>query len=157
MPNMTPDFEGQCIRMPRFNPGEHNTMKLSLIGGLLLLTCSMSSAYAYNSGQSSSHCDKPVFSEFQPAANKYTQSLTEFSMMASSNTVPSSVHVKVSFGDRVIEFGPHDLEIKTQKSGRLEISGKLERPLEHGFVRISVTAHSKPTCEKTDGFLVRIH
>jgi len=72
--------------------------------------------------------------------------------MASSNTVPSSVHVKVSFGDRVIEFGPHDLEIKTQKSGRLEISGKLERPLEHGFVRISVTAHSKPTCEKTDGF-----
>ena len=141
----------------RFNHGEYYIMKSLLIGGLALLICGMPSAYAYNSGQSSSHCDKPIFSEFQPAANKYTQSLTEFSMMASSNTVASSVHVKVSLGERVIEFGPHDLDIKTQKSGRLEISGKLERPIEHGFVRISVTAHSKPTCEKTDGFLVRIH
>lgn len=131
-------------------------IKTQLMSVLALLAFGSTTAQAYNSGQSSSHCDKPVFSEFQPAANKYTQSLSEFSMVASANTVPSSVHVKVHFADKEFNFGPHDLEITPQKSGRLEISGKLERPIEHGFVRISVTGHSKPTCEKTDGFLVRI-
>lgn len=117
---------------------------------------SLSSAHAYNSGQGSSSCDKPIFSEFQPAANKYTQSLSEFSMMASANTVPSSVHVTITYGQNQFDFPAKELDITVQKSGRLEIKGKLDRPLEHGFARISVTAHSKPNCEKTDGFLVRI-
>lgn len=131
-------------------------MKIRILGTVVLLLAGMQSANAYNSGQSSGHCDKPVFSEFQPATNKYTQSLSEFSMLASANTVPSSIHVKIHFGEREINFGPHDLEINVQKSGRLEISGKLDRPIEHGFARISVTGHSKPSCEKTDGILVRI-
>ncbi len=131
-------------------------MKIRILGAVALLLSGVQSAHAYNSGQSSGHCDKPVFSDFQPAVNKYTQSLSEFSMTASSNTVPSSVHVKLHYGEREFNFGPHDLEIEVQKSGRLEISGKLERPIEHGFVRISITGHSKPSCEKTDGFLVRI-
>ena len=131
-------------------------MKIRILGTVVLLLAGMQSAYAYNSGQSSGHCDKPIFSEFQPAANKYTQSLNEFSMVASANTVPSSIQVKVHYGDRELNFGPHDLEINVLKSGRLEISGKLDRPIEHGFARISVTGHSKPSCEKTDGILVRI-
>ena len=131
-------------------------MNIRILSAVALILASLNPAYAYNSGQSSGHCDKPVFSDFQPATNKYTQSLSEFSMTASSNTVPSSVHVKLHFGEREFNFGPHDLEINVLKSGRLEISGKLDRPIEHGFVRISVTGHSKPSCEKTDGFLVRI-
>lgn len=122
----------------------------------ICLLLNFNTTYAYNSGQGSSSCDKPVFSEFQPAANKYTQSLSEFSMMASANTIPSSVHVTVSYGQTHFDFPAKELDITVQKSGRLEIRGKLERPLEHGFARISVTAHSKPACEKTDGFLVRI-
>lgn len=131
-----------------------NTLIKLTIAAYCLL--SISSAQAYSSGQSSSSCDKPIFSEFQPAANKYTQSLSEFSMMASANTVPSSVHVTVSYGQNLFDFPAKELDITVQKSGRLEIKGKLERPLENGFARISVTAHSKPNCEKTDGFLVRI-
>lgn len=131
-----------------------NTLtKLTIVACCLL---SINTAHAYNSGQGSSSCDKPMFSEFQPAANKYTQSLSEFSMMASANAVPSSVHVTVSYGQNQFDFPAKELDITVQKSGRLEIKGKLDRPLEHGFARISVTAHSKPTCEKTDGFLVRI-
>jgi methionine synthase II (cobalamin-independent) len=131
-----------------------NTLtKLTLAAACLL---SINTAQAYNSGQGSSSCDKPMFSEFQPAANKYTQSLSEFSMMASANTVPTSVHVTVSYGQTHFDFPAKELDITVQKSGRLEIKGKLDRPIEHGFARISVTAHSKPTCEKTDGFLVRI-
>lgn len=130
------------------------TLNTVFLASVLLLTSS--SAFAYGSSSGSSSCDKPVFSEFQPAANKYTQSLGEFSFMASSNTTPSSVHVTVSLGENQLHFGPKDLDIEVQKSGRLEVKGKLERPIQQGFARISVTAHSKPNCEKTDGFLVRI-
>ena len=131
-----------------------NTLTKITVAACLLL--GFNTAHAYSSGQSSSSCDKPRFSEFQPAANKYTQSLSEFSMMASANTVPSSVHVTVSYGQAQFDFPAKELDITVQKSGRLEIKGKLDRPIEAGFARISVTAHSKPNCEKTDGFLVRI-
>ncbi len=122
----------------------------------IFLGLSLNTAHAYGSGQSSSHCEKPVFSEFQPAANKYLQSFNEFSFLASSNTTPTSVEVQINAGANKYHFTHKDLEITPQKSGRLEVSGKLPRPLEHGFVRLSVTAHSKPGCERTDGYLLRI-
>ncbi len=122
----------------------------------LLFSLSADSVYAYGSGQSSSHCDKPAFSEFQPAPNKYLQSFQEFSLSASANTTPASIVVHVSAGDIKYEYTAKELYISQHKSGRYDIRGKIERPIEHGFVRISVTAHSKPGCEKTDGFLVRI-
>ncbi len=123
----------------------------------LLLSVSGNAAYAYGSSQSSHHCDKPVFSEFQPATNKYLQSFTEFSLVASSNTTLTSVVINVSAGETKYHFTPKELQIAQQPSGRLEIKGKLDRPIEHGFARLSITAHSKPGCEKTEGYLVRIH
>ncbi len=121
-----------------------------------LLTLSMNTAYPYGTGPSSSHCDKPVFSEFQPAANKYLQSFNEFSFVASSNTTPTSIEVNISAGQTKYHLTHKDLEITLQKSGRLAVTDKLHRPIEHGFVRLSITAHSKPGCEKTDGYLIRI-
>lgn len=122
-----------------------------------LWVLSSDAALAYGSGQSSQHCDKPVFSEFQPATNKYLQSFTEFSLTASSNTTPTSIEMNVSAGEIKYHFSGKELQITPQPSGRLSVAGKLPRPVEKGFARVSVTAHSKPGCEKTDGYLVRIH
>ena len=124
---------------------------------LILLSVCATAAQAYGGGESSNHCDKPVFSDFQPAPNKYTQSFSEFSFIASANTTPTSIEVNISAGTAKYHFPAKELEITQQRSGRFEVKGKMERPLEHGFVRISASAHSKPSCTHTDGLLVRIH
>ncbi len=122
----------------------------------LLLGMNMNTAYAYGSGSSSNACHKPTFSEFQPAANKYLQSFREFSFVASSNTVANSIEVNISVGQNKHHFTAKELEITPRRSGQLEVSGKLDRPFQHGFVRISVKAHSKPGCEHSDGYLIRV-
>ena len=127
------------------------------VSAIILLGLSVNTAHAYGSNHGSGHCDKPVFSEFQPAVNKYLQSFSEFSFVASSNTSPTSINVNVSVGDNKYHFTSKELQITPQKSGRLEVKGKMDRPVEHGFARLSVTAHSKPGCENTDGLLIRIH
>ena len=123
----------------------------------MALSLSLSSAYAYNGSGSSHSCDRPIFSEFQPAPNKYNQSFSEFSFVASSNTTPTSINVEVSMGGPKIHFSPKELIITTRATGQFEVRGRLDRAVERGFARVSVVAHSKPNCEKTDGFLVRIH
>lgn len=127
-----------------------------LISAALLLNLNIDTASAYGSASSSSSCHKPSFSEFTPAANKYLQSFREFSFVASSNTTPTSVEVNISTGQVKHHFSAKELQITSRKSGQLEVSGKLDRPFQHGFARISVTAHSKPGCEKTDGYLIRV-
>ncbi len=123
----------------------------------LLLCLGCSSAYAYNSSQGSHSCDKPVYSDFQPSPSKYTQSFSEFSFVVSSNTNPHSIHVEISTGGGKIVFTPNDLVINNRANGQFEVRGRLDRAMEHGFARVNITAHSKPNCEKTDGFLVRVH
>lgn len=127
-----------------------------LISAVLLLNLNIDTASAYGSASSSSSCHKPSFSEFTPAANKYLQSFREFSFVASSNTAPTSVEVNISTGQVKHHFSAKELQITARKSGQLEVSGKLDRPFQHGFARISITAHSKPGCEKTDGYLIRV-
>lgn len=132
----------------------HTTLK---IAAAALLIVGSQAAHAYGSSPSSGHCEKPVFSEFQPATNKYLQSFNEFSFLASSNTTAKSIEISVSAGSIKYHLTYKDLEIDTQKSGRYEVSGKLPRPIEQGFARVSITAHSKPGCERTEGYLIRIH
>lgn len=122
----------------------------------ILLSINMNAVYAYGSSSSSSSCDKPSFSELKPAPNKYLQSFREFSFVASSNTTASSIEVNISAGPVKEHFTAKQLEITPQKSGRLDVKGKLDKPFQHGFARISVTAHSKPGCEKTDGYLIKV-
>ncbi len=131
--------------------------RLFQISATLCLSLSLSIAHAYNSNQSASHCEKPIFSDFQPATNKYTQSFTEFAFVASSNTTSTSITVNVSAGNINYHFTPKELQITPRRSGQLEVKAKLPRAIEHGFARVSVTAHSKVGCEKIDGYLVRIH
>ena len=127
------------------------------IGAAILLCLGLNVAHAYGGNQSSGHCDKPVYYDFQPAVNKYLQSFSEFSFVVSGNTVPNSIEVNISFGENKFHFGHKDLQITPLKNGRLAVSGKMDRPVGHGFARLSVTAHSKPGCELTDGYLVRIY
>ncbi len=126
------------------------------VSAALLLWVSMDTAHAYGNDSSSKHCEKPMFTEFQPAANKYTQSFTEFSFTASANTTPSSIVVHVSAGNNKVDLDSKQLQITPLPGGRFEVKGKLNRPIEHGFVRVSATAHSKPGCDNTQGYLIRI-
>jgi hypothetical protein len=84
------------------------------------------------------------------------QNLREFSFVASANTSPSSIEVNISAGQYKEHISAKQLEITPQPNGRLEVKGKLNQPFQHGFARLSVTAHSKPGCDKTDGFLVKV-
>lgn len=127
------------------------------IAAAIYLCLSANLAHAYGSSPTTHHCDKPIFSDFQPSVNKYLQSFSEFSFLASANTTPTSVEVNLSIGGNKIHFGPKELMISPHYNGRLEVRGKLDRPVENGFARLSVTAHSKPGCEATDGYLIRIH
>lgn len=114
-------------------------------------------AYAYGSSASSNSCDKPTFSDFEPSANKYLQSFREFSFHASANTAPNSIEVNISMGGKKEYFDAKTLQITPLNNGKLEIKGKVNQPYQSGFVRISAKAHSKPGCEKTDGYLLRVY
>jgi len=122
----------------------------------VMLSLPMDSVLAYGSSSSSSNCDKPKYSEFKPNANTYLQSFREFSFVASSNTTANSIEVNISAGAFKEHFSAKELEITPQKSGRMEVKGKLNKPFQHGHARISVTAHSKPGCESTDGYLIKV-
>lgn len=123
--------------------------------GLFALTAATAHAYGNNPG-SGHHCDKPQFSDFQPAANKYLQSFNEFSFIASANTAPTSLEATVSAAGSKFHFTHKDLKIEPMKSGRFEVTGRLPKPLGHGFIRLDYKAHSKPGCETTSGYLLRI-
>ncbi|WAR44424.1 hypothetical protein [Methylomonas rapida] len=127
-----------------------------LIAAALLFGANIDAVHAYGNGSSSSKCVKPTFSEFQPSANKYLQSFREFSFVASANTTPTSIEVNVSAGQYKQHIGAKELEITSKPSGQFEVTGKIDRPFQHGFIHISLTAHSKPGCEKTEGYLIRV-
>lgn len=132
-------------------------MKTLYIASIAILLClQFETAFAYGSSSSSSSCKKPSFSEFKPAANKYLQSFREFSFTASANTSPNSIEVNISAGGIKEHFTAKQLEITPQTNGQLGVKGKLNKPFQHGFARISVTAHSKPGCDHSDGYLLRV-
>lgn len=123
----------------------------------ILFALHVNTASAYAGAPASTHCDRPLFTSFRPAPNKYTQSFNEFSVIASANTTPSSVVMHISVAGNKYEFTAKELTITQLKNGHYEIKGKMNRPVENGFARVSVTAHSKPGCERTDGVLIRIY
>ena len=52
-----------------------------------LLSLGLNTAHAYGTTSSTTHCDRPVFTDFQPAVSKYLQSFSEFSFLASANKI----------------------------------------------------------------------
>ena len=126
------------------------------IGCALSMCLIAAQAYA-TADENLNNCDKPIFSEFQPSPNKYNQSFNEFSLVASPNTLANSISVEVALGTGRLHFGQKDLVIMPRSNGYLEIKGRLNRPIEHGFAKITVTAKSSEGCAKSDGFFVRVH
>jgi len=120
----------------------------------LLSLLSLNVAYAETKHGS---CEKMYFSSFQPAPNKYLQTFNEFSFETSANIVPASIVVNISFGEVGMHFDHNDLSVTTHRNGHTLVRGRLDRALEHGFARINITGHSKPGCEKTEGYLVRLY
>jgi hypothetical protein len=134
--------------------------KWFLSAATVLLSLNLNTAQAIGGEHSTgSSCVKPIFSQIQPALNKYLQSFSEFSFVTTENTSPTSIVVTVTFGESDIKyiFTSKELSIKALKNGHLIVKGKIDRPMEHGFVRLSMSAHSKPGCEHTEGYLLRVY
>jgi hypothetical protein len=134
---------------------EGNPMKtLFRIGLILLSNLFLDTAYAYGSQGGAKACEKPSFSKFQPAPNAAVQSFSDFSFAASPNTSSASIVVTVSSGAIKHAFKHKDLQIAELKGGGLQVKGRLENPIDGGFVRLNIDAESKRGCKKAEGYLI---
>jgi hypothetical protein len=126
------------------------------IGLMLLPALFTDTAYAYGSGVGSKACEKPSFSEFQPAPGSLVPFFSDFSFTASPITSAASIVVGISSGALKYAFKAKDLQIATQKNGALKVKGRLEKPLHEGFVRVSIAAQSQSGCANADGYLLKL-
>ena len=86
-------------------------------------------------------CTPPMFFEEVPAKDAKVGSFQDFSLAASENTEPDTVRVWVNN-----EAIP--VTIASQRSGRLTIQGKLEKPITNGKVWMKVTGYSNEGCDQ---------
>jgi hypothetical protein len=123
----------------------------------VLLSLTLCAPAVYAAHEETDNCEKPMFSEFKPSPNKYNQSFTDFSFLASGNTTSDTLSVDVTVGKSKFHFSAKDLTISLRSTGQLAVKGRLLRPVEHGFARVNMTAESVPGCVKSDGYFVRVH
>jgi hypothetical protein len=112
----------------------------------------MPSAYAYGGygGRSRELCKPPSFSDETPARNAVVSSFSDFSFIASSNTDKSTLVVKVN-GEVV------DVTIKEKPHGAFAVEGSIPQPItQEGVIRISISANSARTCNKSYVYLVKV-
>ena len=124
--------------------------KILWIMTLLIVT---SNVWAYGSSSSSSSsskkaCDKPKFSEFNPANNAQVAAKSAFSFVASANTNPESIIVTVKNQPVAVTVTP--------KNQSFLVTGILPDTLKGDFARISVAADGPNQCKGTDDWLVKI-
>ena len=86
-------------------------------------------------------CTPPMFFEEVPAKDAKVGSFQDFSLAASENTEPDTVRVWVNN-----EATP--VTITSQRSGRLTIQGKLEKPITSGRVWMKVKGYSNEGCDQ---------
>lgn len=86
-------------------------------------------------------CTPPMFFDEVPAKDAKVASFQDFSLVASDNTEPDTVRVWVNN-----EATP--VTITSQRSGRLTITGKLEKPITAGKVWLRVTGYSHDGCDQ---------
>lgn len=125
------------------------------IGLILGSSLFLNNAFAYGGG-SSKTCEKPSFSQFQPAPDAAVASFGDFSFSASPNTSAPSLTVSISAGNVKHAFTAKDLQITELKSGALQIKGHIPNPIREGFVRLNIAAKSKRGCDKADGYLIKL-
>lgn len=119
--------------------------------GLVFLLILPLSASAYGGGgSSSSSCAKPQFFKETPVKESTVPAFSEFSFVASANTLKDTIAVKVN-GE------PVDVSITEKRSGRFLIEGNLPQSVtQPGKVRVSVSAKSKDQCAKLFVYYVNV-
>jgi hypothetical protein len=109
-----------------------------------------SGAWAYGGGSSSSKaCDKPKFSDFNPAENAEVASGSAFSFSASKNTYPATIKVNVK---------DKSVAVKSEKKsdGTVVVKGRLPASVKGAYARITITADGLSNCKGTGGWLVKV-
>jgi len=116
---------------------------------ILMLMIATSNVWAYGSSSSSKKaCNKPRFTEFVPANNAEAAAKSAFSFVASANTNPESIIVRVKDQPVAVTVTP--------KNQGFQVTGTLPATLTGGFARISITADGPNQCKGSDGWLVKI-
>jgi hypothetical protein len=122
-------------------------MKLFNVLPLLMLTMVTSQTWAYGSSSSQKACQKPVFSDFDPADKAEVAPGAPFSFLASGVSDPSSISVTV-------KGQPVEVAVKELPSKRYAVTGNLPETLKGDYARITISAQGK--CKGSDGWLVKI-
>lgn len=115
---------------------------------ILLLLISTNQAFAYGSSSSKKSCKKPKFSQFNP---KHLATITQeetFDFIASANTIPDSIEVK-------IKNQPISIQIN-QENNHYRISGNLPKDLKADYARLSIQAFAAKKCRGNGGWLLKI-
>lgn len=124
-------------------------MKKYILLNLLVLSLIAGNCWAYGGGSSSSKaCEKPKFSNFNPAENAQVAPGSTFSFTASKNTYPTTIKVTV-------KGQPADVKVDKKSDGTFAVSGKL--PAAKGdFARIAIAADAQSNCKGSGGWLVKV-
>lgn len=120
---------------------------LALIGTLVLMTAS-TNCWAYGSSSSTKSCDKPRFSDFNPAEKSDVPAQSAFSFNASGVSDPNSI--KVTVKNQPVAL------IINEKGSVYEVSGNFPESLSDTYARIAISADGRNRCKGTDGWLVKI-
>lgn len=123
-------------------------MKLKTLLGMLILMTVSANGWAYGSSSSSKSCDKPHFSDFDPAEKSEVSAQSEFSFAASG--VSDSNSIKVTVKNQPVELSIND------KGGVYQVSGKLPENLHDTYARINISADGRNRCKGSGGWLIRI-
>jgi hypothetical protein len=125
----------------------------------MVLYANAGDGWAYDAGSaggsiSSDPCSNVTFSEFKPRQfsqvnnNTEVAPKSEFSFLASKETVPKSITVTIK-GETV------PITVTPQYNG-YRVTGKLPATVKGTFARIEITAKGPNQCERGDGWLLKV-
>jgi hypothetical protein len=122
-----------------------------ILAVLVALLAFSSNSWAYGGGGKggSKSCEKPKFTDFNPAANAEVAPGSAFSFKASKNTYPNSIKVNVK--DQAA-----DIKVAEKPDGTFDVSGNLPDAVKGTFARIAITADGPSKCNGTGGWLVKV-
>ena len=125
-------------------------MKTTAFLSILILLISTNQAFAYGSSSSSSKksCKKPQFSQFNPKHLATISSGSTFDFIASANTIPDSIEVKIKNQPLAIQVN--------KENNHYRIRGKLPTDLKASYTGITIQAFGAKKCRGNGGWLVNI-
>ena len=122
-------------------------MKLASVLSCLILISASGQTWAYGSSSSQKACQKPEFSDFNPADKAQVEPGSLFSFVVSGVSDPSSINI-------TIKEQPVKVTVRELSSKRYEVTGNLPPALKGNFARINLSAEGK--CKGSGGWLVKI-